>query len=60
MQSKRSEPNLVNHVSIRYVGDSRVRIASGERQFTADQRTKTNRDGAGFCPLELVAAALGA
>ena len=50
---------LVNQVIAAYLGDSRVRVASGERSFEADQRTALDRPGAGFCPLELVAAALG-
>ena len=51
---------LVNFVTTTYVGDDRVRITSGDRCFEADQRLKVDRPGAGFCPLELVAAALGA
>jgi hypothetical protein len=51
---------LVNQVTTEYVGDHRVRIAAGGRIFEADQRTHVDRPGAGFCPLELVAAALGA
>jgi uncharacterized OsmC-like protein len=54
------ERALVNTVTTRYVGDSRVHITAGERSFEADQRTALDRPGAGFCPLELVAAALGA
>jgi uncharacterized OsmC-like protein len=50
---------LVNQVVTTYLGGSRVRVASGERSFEADQRTALDRPGAGFCPLELVAAALG-
>jgi uncharacterized OsmC-like protein len=51
---------LVNRVTTAYLGGSRVRISAGERSFEADQRTELDRPGAGFCPLELVAAALGA
>jgi uncharacterized OsmC-like protein len=51
---------LVNRVMTTYVGDHRVRISAGDRSFEADQRTHLDRPGAGFCPLELVAAALGA
>jgi len=54
------EETLVNFVSTTYVGGDRVRITSGDRCFEADQRLKVDRPGAGFCPLELVAAALGA
>jgi uncharacterized OsmC-like protein len=52
--------SLVNEVTTTYLGDHRVRIASGEREFVVDQRTHVDRPGAAFCPLELVAAALGA
>lgn len=55
-----SEQVLVNRVTTTYLGDSRVRVAAGERSFEADQRTNLDRPGATFCPLELVAAALGA
>jgi len=51
---------LVNQVTTTYLGDHRVRISAGDRSFEADQRTHVDRPGAGFCPLELVAAALGA
>ncbi len=47
-------------VKTTYIGDQRVHIAAGDRSFEADQRTQVDRPGAGFCPLELVAAALGA
>lgn len=51
---------LINRVTTTFLGASRVRVASGGRTFEADQRTELDRPGAGFCPLELVAAALGA
>lgn len=51
---------LTNRVTTEYVGDRRVRLSAGERTFEADQRSELERPGAGFCPLELVAAALGA
>ncbi len=51
---------LVNQVQTTYLGDSRVRISSGGRSFEADQRMNLDRPGASFCPLELVAAAMGA
>jgi uncharacterized OsmC-like protein len=51
---------LVNRVQTTYLGGSRVRMTSGDRSFEADQRTHLDRPDAGFCPLELVAAALGA
>ena len=60
MAGEMDELTLVNRVTIDYLGSSRVRISSGDRQFDADQRTRIDREGAGFFPLELVAAALGA
>jgi hypothetical protein len=51
---------LTNRVTTTYLGGSRVRLAAGDRAFEADQRTELDRPGSGFCPLELVAAALGA
>jgi uncharacterized OsmC-like protein len=54
------EPTLVNQVSTVYLGDHRVQVKAGGRSFEADQRTHLERPDAGFCPLELVAAALGA
>lgn len=50
---------LVNRIQTTYLGDNRVEIAAGERRFVADQRTCLDRPEAGFCPLEMVAAALG-
>jgi uncharacterized OsmC-like protein len=55
-----AEEVLVNLVTTVYQGNDRVQIAAGERTFEADQRTSIDRPGASFCPLELVAAALGA
>jgi hypothetical protein len=52
--------SLVSEVTTTYIGDHRVHIAAADRSFEADQRTYLERPGAGFCPLELVAAALGA
>jgi uncharacterized OsmC-like protein len=51
---------LLSRVTTTYLGYGRVRISADERSFEADQRTQLDRPGAGFCPLELVAAALGA
>jgi hypothetical protein len=51
---------LVNRITTTYAGDGRVRIMAGDRSFEADQRTHIDRPDASFCPLELVAAALGA
>jgi uncharacterized OsmC-like protein len=55
-----AELTLVNRVETTYLGNSRVRMTSGDRSFEADQRTHLDHPGASFCPLELVAAALGA
>lgn len=49
---------LIHHVTTTYLGSDRVRITSGDRCFEAEQRVNVDRDQ--FCPLELVAAALGA
>jgi len=43
-----------------YTGDGRVRIEAGGRAYQADQRVLLDRPGASLCPLEWVAAALGA
>jgi len=51
---------LTNRVTTTYLGNRRVRLSAGDRSFEADQRTEIGRPGAGFCPSELVAAALGA
>ena len=55
-----SDQILTNRVTTTYLGDSRVNLSAGDRTFEADKRTELDRPGAGFCPLELVAAALGA
>ena len=54
------DETLTNRVTTTYLGGRRVRLSAGERTFEADQRTEIDRPGAGFCPLELVAAGLGA
>jgi phosphate-selective porin len=54
------DTTLVNRVTATYLGGSRVRLAAGDRSFEADQRTQVDQPDARFCPLELVAAALGA
>lgn len=51
---------LVNRVETVYLGGSRVRMTSGGRSFEVDQRDHLDHPDASFCPLELVAAALGA
>jgi hypothetical protein len=44
-----------------YVGNDRAVVeSSGGRTFVVDQRTKIRREGAKFCPVELIAASLGA
>ena len=55
-----AEEVLLNLVTTVYEGDDRVRITAGDRAFEAHQRTTIDRPGASFCPLELVAASLGA
>ena len=54
------DSTLISRVTTTYLGDNRVSIAAGNRHFVADRRTCLDRPEAGFCPLELVAAALGA
>jgi len=51
---------LTNRVLTTYLGDGQVEIEAGNRRFITDQRICLDRPGASFCPLELVAAALGA
>ena len=53
-----TEEILEHQVDTTYLGGDRVRITSGGRCFEAEQRVKVER--AGFCPIELVAAALSA
>ena len=55
-----NESALVSQVTTTYLGDHRVRTTAGDRSFEVDQRTHVDRPGAQFCPLELVATALGA
>ena len=50
----------VNAVSVTYVGDEQARVESGGRTFVVDARTKVGQTGAKFCPIELIAASLGA
>jgi uncharacterized OsmC-like protein len=51
---------LTSRVLTTYLGENQVEIAAGDRRFVANQRISLDCPGAGFCPLELVAAALGA
>ena len=55
-----ADQSLVRCVTTTYLGDSRVQLVAGERSFEADQRTHLGRPDSGFCPVELVAGALGA
>ena len=50
----------INQVAVTYLGDERALVESGGRSFVVDERTKVDRAGAKFCPVELVAASLGA
>ena len=48
-------------VTATYVGDDRAVVeSSGGRTFVVDQRPKIEREGAKFCPVERIAASLGA
>jgi uncharacterized OsmC-like protein len=48
-------------ITATYVGDERAVVeSSGGRTFVVDQRTKIEREGAQFCPVELIATSLGA
>ncbi len=50
----------VNVVSTTYIGDQRALIESSGRTFVVDERTKMDQADAKFCPIELIAASLGA
>ena len=48
-----------NPVRARYLGDQRAEIQSASRRFIVEQRTRGDnlgREGAQFCPIELIAA----
>jgi uncharacterized OsmC-like protein len=48
-------------ITATYAGDGRAVIeSSGGRGFVVDQRVNIEREGAKFCPIELIAASLGA
>jgi len=47
-------------VQARYTGAGRVEVQAGGRTYQADQRVLLDRPGASLCPLEWLAAALGA
>lgn len=40
-----------------YLGDQRAEVISPPRRFVVDQRANVGREGARFCPIELIAAA---
>ena len=51
----------MNVVTATYAGDERAVVeSSGGRTFVVDQRVNIQREGAKFCPIELIAASLGA
>lgn len=51
----------MNVVTVTYAGDERAVVeSSGGRTFDVDQRVNVGRKGAKFCPIELIAASLGA
>ncbi len=48
----------VSDVRARYLGEQRAEVSAADRSFVVDQRTNTGREGAKFCPIELVASSL--
>ncbi len=51
----------MNVIRVTYTGDERALVeSSGGRSFVVDQRVNIEREGAKFCPVELIAASLGA
>ncbi len=51
----------MNIITATYAGDERAVVeSSGGRTFVVDQRVNIGRVGAKFCPVELIAASLGA
>ena len=50
----------INLVNVAYLGNQRAQVQAGERTFVVDERTKVDQAGAKFCPIELIAASLGA
>lgn len=51
----------MNIITVTYIGDERALVeSSGGRSFVVDQRVNIEREGAKFCPVELIAASLGA
>jgi hypothetical protein len=53
-----SGETLVHRIETTYLDSDRVQITAGDRCFEVEQRVNVER--AEFCPIELVAAALGA
>jgi len=50
-----------NVITLTYAGDERAVVeSSGGRTFVVDQRVNIGHEGAGYCPIELIAASLGA
>jgi uncharacterized OsmC-like protein len=51
----------MNVITVTYAGGERALVeSSGGRTFVVDQRTNIGQEGAKFCPIELIAASLGA
>ena len=51
----------MNVITVTYTSDERALVeSSGGRSFIVDQRVNIEREGAKFCPVELIAASLGA
>ena len=51
----------MNVITVTYAGDERAVVESlGGHSFIVDQRVNIGREGAKFCPVELIAASLGA
>jgi uncharacterized OsmC-like protein len=50
-----------NTLTVTYMGNERAVVrSSGGRTLVVDQRVNVGREGATFCPVELVATSLGA
>jgi hypothetical protein len=47
-------------LSARYIGGEQAEVRIGDHAFVVDERINLQRPGAALCPVELVAAALGA
>jgi uncharacterized OsmC-like protein len=51
----------MNVITATYAGGGRAVVeSSGGRDFIIDQQVNIEREGARFCPIELIAASLGA